>query len=447
MKKITLGIILLALSIGVQAIGKRYDSNTYEALPTSVSTNAYEFGISYYRNNTVAFFRTDTTVKDINDKNLSKSGIQIYQAKITADGDLIDAQPCQELMNLGVSGAFAYDAKKDKIYFSKYNKTNRVYQLFESHYEGDTWGTARLVEIKGLTPTRKGMSVIENANWDYLIKGASILQPTLAKGGNRIYFSSNLKIGSEGKFDIWYIDYDKENDAWGAPVNVGRGVNTTENEQYPYVLGDSILYYSTTGAGEDGYRLRVARLSNKETLETGDLGDVFGAWSNEYNLLTDGNNVLFIAEHNAKDNIMYLKLKLLQLPLIALQELPVQEEPILQIRTFPWRIFYFDFDRYVLTEEFTKEIDLLYATMLDFMQEHDFTVWGHTDARGSDAYNDALSVRRAKHVANELVKRGIPAHKMQVKGFGKRELAVPNAQTEEEHAQNRRVIVDVVKVK
>jgi len=447
MKRITSGIILLALCwISAQAIGKKYDSNAYEALPTSISSNAYEFGISYYRNNTVAFFGTDTAVKDINDKKMPKSGIKIYQAKINASGDLTDVKLCQELMNLGVSGAFTYDAKNDKIYFSKYNKTNKVYQLFESYYEANAWGAAKLVEIKGLTPTRKNMSVIENANWDYLIKGASIIQPSLAKSGNRIYFSSNLKKGSEGKFDIWYIDYDESNKMWNAPVNAGKKVNTAGNEQYPFVLGDSILYYSTNNEGGT-YDLQVARLAKSGALETEKLGDLFNTSSaNEYNFITNGDNLFFVADQG-KDNIMYLKLKLLQLPEIMLSEDKTSVEPIIQIKTFPWKFFYFDFDKDVLTEEFSKEIDLLYGTMLDFMQDNNFTVFGHTDERGSDAYNDKLSLRRAKYVYNELVKRGMPAGKMQVKGFGEREPVVPNAETEEQHAQNRRVIVDVVRNK
>ncbi|MDR0874341.1 MAG: OmpA family protein [Prevotellaceae bacterium] len=448
MKKIALSLMALAVGISAHAIGKKYDSNTYEALPTSVSTNAYEFGVSYYRNNTVAFFRTDTSANEINDKKLSKSGIKIYTAKITADGNLENAEIAQDLIDLGVSGAFAYDAKNDKIYFSKYNKTNKVYQLFESYYEGEAWGAAQLVEIKKLTPNRKNMSVIENASWDYLVKGASILQPSLAKDGSRIYFSSNLKKGSEGKFDIWYIDYDEENDIWSEPVNAGKGLNTAGNEQYPSVVGDSILYYTTNAEGAGAYDVQVARIAEKDTLETENLGDLFNTSANEYNLITDNKTIYFVADRgSSKDDIMYLKLKLLPLPEIALPEDKVAEEPVLQIKTFPWKFFYFDFDKDILSAEASNDLDLLYNTMLDYIQDNEFTVWGHTDERGSDAYNQKLSERRAKAIAKELEKRGIPKAKLHVQGFGESNPAVPNAETEEQHAQNRRVIVDVVRNK
>jgi outer membrane protein OmpA-like peptidoglycan-associated protein len=57
----------------------------------------------------------------------------------------------------------------------------------------------------------------------------------------------------------------------------------------------------------------------------------------------------------------------------------------------------------------------------------------------------ALSLRRANFVAGQLIKRGIPKWKLHIQGFGKRMPIVRNAQTEEEHAKNRRVVVDVVK--
>lgn len=39
-------------------------------------------------------------------------------------------------------------------------------------------------------------------------------------------------------------------------------------------------------------------------------------------------------------------------------------------------------------------------------------VEGHTDFMGSEAYNNALSERRANVVANYLVNRGVPAGKI-----------------------------------
>lgn len=52
---------------------------------------------------------------------------------------------------------------------------------------------------------------------------------------------------------------------------------------------------------------------------------------------------------------------------------------------------------------------------------------GHTDAKGSDAYNMRLSLRRAESVRNWLVEReGINPRLIVVKGFGERRPVAPN---------------------
>jgi outer membrane protein OmpA-like peptidoglycan-associated protein len=65
-------------------------------------------------------------------------------------------------------------------------------------------------------------------------------------------------------------------------------------------------------------------------------------------------------------------------------------------------------------------------------------VAGHTDGIGSDAYNMKLSKRRADAVRDYLVKGGIPAKRIRVEAFGKRNPVASN-DTADGRAQNRRV--------
>jgi peptidoglycan-associated lipoprotein len=62
----------------------------------------------------------------------------------------------------------------------------------------------------------------------------------------------------------------------------------------------------------------------------------------------------------------------------------------------------------------------------------------HTDARATDAYNMTLSQNRAESAVNYLNSKGIDADRMTARGYGERELIVPNAKTEAEHQRNRR---------
>ncbi|HEX2789102.1 MAG TPA: OmpA family protein [Steroidobacteraceae bacterium] len=63
---------------------------------------------------------------------------------------------------------------------------------------------------------------------------------------------------------------------------------------------------------------------------------------------------------------------------------------------------------------------------------------GHTDSRGSDSYNEALSQRRAQAVASALTDRGVDPSRLQAVGRGM-QLPVATNETAEGRQQNRRV--------
>ncbi|MFF3702139.1 MULTISPECIES: OmpA family protein [Pseudomonas] len=65
-------------------------------------------------------------------------------------------------------------------------------------------------------------------------------------------------------------------------------------------------------------------------------------------------------------------------------------------------------------------------------------VIGHTDSRGSDTYNQALSERRASSVAEYLISQGLAPQKITSQGRGEREPIADN-ETDAGRAQNRRV--------
>src|SRR5262245_29605803 len=63
---------------------------------------------------------------------------------------------------------------------------------------------------------------------------------------------------------------------------------------------------------------------------------------------------------------------------------------------------------------------------------------GHTDTSGPEAYNMALSLRRANAVKDALVREGVPAQSISVIGMGEKGLLVPTGDGVRE-PQNRRV--------
>ncbi|MCG7658007.1 OmpA family protein [Wielerella bovis] len=79
--------------------------------------------------------------------------------------------------------------------------------------------------------------------------------------------------------------------------------------------------------------------------------------------------------------------------------------------------FLFGFDKDNLRPEAIQTLNEL-AARLSNTQVQAVRVEGHTDFMGSDAYNQALSQRRANTVANYLVSQGVPAEKITPVGLG-----------------------------
>jgi hypothetical protein len=74
------------------------------------------------------------------------------------------------------------------------------------------------------------------------------------------------------------------------------------------------------------------------------------------------------------------------------------------------------------------------------------TATGHTDTSGGDAYNMALSLRRANVVKDALVQQGVPAMAINAVGVGKAGLLVQTPDGVRE-PQNRRVEIAVAGMK
>ena len=97
----------------------------------------------------------------------------------------------------------------------------------------------------------------------------------------------------------------------------------------------------------------------------------------------------------------------------------------------------FDFDKSDLTPAAKAQLD----TLMDKLRNADVVsikVIGHTDSKGSDAYNQALSERRASSVAAYLLSQGLAPNKLTSEGRGESEPVADNA-TDEGRAKNRRV--------
>ena len=79
---------------------------------------------------------------------------------------------------------------------------------------------------------------------------------------------------------------------------------------------------------------------------------------------------------------------------------------------------------------------------LDQNLQAKLSITGHTDAIGSDEYNQALGLRRAQSVQLYFESKGIPANRIIVESRGKKEPADNNSTTAG-RANNRRTVITI----
>lgn len=109
----------------------------------------------------------------------------------------------------------------------------------------------------------------------------------------------------------------------------------------------------------------------------------------------------------------------------------IQREQNILTATFKGDVM-FDFDSSILKPGAYAELDRV-AKILNSYPQTRIRVEGHTDSTGGEAYNQALSERRAETVQSALVQRGVDPIRIEAVGFGE------SQPISSDNATNRRV--------
>ena len=116
---------------------------------------------------------------------------------------------------------------------------------------------------------------------------------------------------------------------------------------------------------------------------------------------------------------------------------PAPEPPKNETIVFDSGRLNFDFDKSVVKPQYYE----LLRNLKDYLEQQDMrvSIIGHTDSKGSDAYNMALGMRRAVAVRDKLIEFGLdPARILSVESRGESEPIAPN-DTEQGRFENRRI--------
>lgn len=187
-----------------------------------------------------------------------------------------NAEPFLDLYELSRSAEGSYDAPKllnrkintryheglvsftpdgQTMYFSRES-------FFENIYEKDTLSNTKISVLHLYKATQ-----LEAKDWGKVEalslnnKDYSIKNPSVSKDGKTLYFASDMP-GGFGHFDLYKAEIDASGQL-GSPMNLGNKINTPDQEMFPYIGDDNILYFSSNGhLGLGGLDVFFAKLND-----------------------------------------------------------------------------------------------------------------------------------------------------------------------------------------
>ncbi|MDB5134334.1 MAG: OmpA family protein [Mucilaginibacter sp.] len=139
-------------------------------------------------------------------------------------------------------GALSLSQDGKVLFFTGCNRPDGLGRcdIYISQRKGDDWS-----KPFDLSPP------VNTAGWES--------QPSISADGRTLYFVSNRK-GGYGGYDIWKSNLTEK--GWSEPENLGPNINTSFDEQSPFIHpDDSTLYFCSNGwPGLGGKDLFVSRL-------------------------------------------------------------------------------------------------------------------------------------------------------------------------------------------
>ncbi|MBC7890983.1 MAG: OmpA family protein, partial [Sphingobacteriaceae bacterium] len=165
---------------------------------------------------------------------------------------------------------------------------NRIVFTRNNYNEGELGRSADNVnKLKLYTAEERGGTWVDVQELPFNSDEFSTGHPAFSPDDRLLFFASD-RPGGFGGTDIYAVSF--SNGRWGAPVNLGRGVNTRRNESFPFVDENGNLYFASDGhPGKGGLDLFFVELSN--TVATGkvtNLGEPFNSPKDDFGFIGDG---------------------------------------------------------------------------------------------------------------------------------------------------------------
>ncbi len=180
-------------------------------------------------NGDILYFST-TNEKVTGDNRSEITGMKksdIWMARKNEQGGWLRPEPVEGELNSNMEeGIVSFSPDGNTMYLTKARRSpvsNTAVEIFTSQRSDAQWSAPVKFEVSADTISSFG-------------------HPAVSPSGEYLYFASDMP-GHGGK-DIWRINLKER---VGSLENLGPQINTAGNEQFPYMLTDSIMYFASDG--------------------------------------------------------------------------------------------------------------------------------------------------------------------------------------------------------
>ncbi len=349
------------------------------------------------------------------------------------------------------------------------NNLPKVNNRFNNAVVGTTRSGERLYVLNQYPAesylTARGFSVANKGAGEWT-KPKTLVMPKIEFAGDLYgaYFTPDERIailsynapGTLGEEDLW-VSVKGDNGQWGTPINLGATINTGKADFAPFISADGqTLYFSSLGHGGMGdadifFAKRKNNNSWTEWTTPENMGEPVNSKAYDaYVNVNAENEIYFSSKRGGKQysdlystRVFFEKVPepVVETPKVDSTAIEIEE---LKKKFVELSLIHFKFDKSDIQQGDVPILDEVYSLMAR-RESVVVTLKGHTDAIGSEKYNQKLSERRVKAAKAYLVKKGLSEDRITTEAFGKIKPVSTN-ETGQGRAENRRVEI-IVEVK
>ena len=219
------------------------DSVLYTITPEAYNSDQSDFAPRYYKDQVIFVSARDRDIfikkKSLSAIDKNESHLNVYYAPAESTTGHDEAEPFfnSQLNSSFHDGPITFFDSWRKVAFTRNNTRNGKPVVNKAGRVNLKLYLAHLAESGKLDHVEE----FPFNHDDY-----SVGHPWVSENGSQLYFASDMP-GGMGGVDL-YKSY-KQDGKWSKPQNLGMNINTMGNEFYPYVVNDSILYFTSDGHG------------------------------------------------------------------------------------------------------------------------------------------------------------------------------------------------------